>query len=643
MGKLKISKNKKSRSSKGTSGIPNWLLSIIIIIVTLAVVAVCVCTAIFSSGVIGRNSLAMGIDDIKVNQNMMAYFFRVNYMNDLSNLENTLYYYELYGIDSSALGYSYPDTTKSLKDQPYHGVAGSDTWYNTILASTKEQVAEYLMFAAAAKKAGVALNDTDQAAVDSELDNVIASIRSSTGATSYTADACCELAFGEGVTAEDIRDALELQALATKMYAHLSETITAAVKGDDTRIDEQYNKTPNKFSYVDYYAFSFDVHYTDVITEKYGSDKKESDLTEAEKAEVLALYKEKIEKARANAEALSGKNTLIDFKEMITEFSTNEEYADIYNKQVEDLKSEDLPSEENIAIIKNTLIAKVIEEIANGEPEAINDVRSSKPEGATDSADYTYTIYDIQISQKFSDAIKATKNNLFASVVTILDTADVERAAYYESSEGAADDKISVWAFDSTRVTGEKKIFESGDGADDTKIDDLKSKNFSAQVIVLVKTPYKDLTRSRDFAYLLYTSETAAKAALTELEKIEGLDEDKFLALASSESNPASAYQSMKDYPVGAMGSEDFDEWLFSANTKPGSYTKEAIKMNDGSYMVALYVKQNTTPEWKTLVIDYLANEDYTKATQDITNEFQNKIAASPSVMDGLKDSAYVY
>ncbi len=583
------------------------------------------------------NITAMSLNGIEVTQKMMTYFFRVNYMNDLSNLENTLYYYELYGIDTSALGYSYPDATKSLKDQPYYGVAGNDTWYNTILNLTKEQVTEYLMFAAAAKKADVALNDTDQAAVDSELDNVIASIKSSTGATSYTADACCELAFGKGIRAADVRDALELQALATKMYTHLSETITAAVEGDETRINELFEEKPHLFSYVDYYSFSFDVYYDDVVSEKYGIDKYAEDLTDEEKEVVLALYKEKIEKARANAEALASKATLVDFKSMIAEFTANEEYNGIYDIQVKNLRYDKLPIEEDLYHIKKTLITNVINEISNGEPEAINDVKS-------DSEDESIQlIYDIAVTPEFAAAIKNTKENLFSTVVAILDSANCERIYYYESKEGAADDEISVWAFDKARVDGEKTIFESGDGADGAKIDDLNSKKFSAQVITLTKSPYKDLTLTRDFAYLIFTSEEAAKTAITEVAKIENLTTDNFLALASSETNPAYGSQLIENFAIGLMENYEFDEWLFSENTKPGDYTKEIIDMGNGSYMVALCVKQNNIPEWKYNVIQYLADEDYIKSEEELTNKYTPQIVENTEATNNLNASASTY
>ena len=643
MGKVKISKNKKSRSSKGTSGIPNWLLSTIILVVALVVIGVCITTAILSSGIIGRWSLAMGIDDIKVNQNMMSYYFRTNYINQLNQLSSYASYFGGSGSDIYAtLGL---DVNKSLKDQtyaPFGMTSGTASWYDTILESTKNQVTEYLIYAAAAKDAGITLTDEEYASLDASVDSVVYSIMEATGAYSYSADACCELAYGDGVTADDVRDALELQMIATKMSTYLSEKVTSDIKADEDRINSVYNEKSHLFNYVDYYSFSFDVHYDDVIAELYGSDKTVETLSDGEKESVLKLYKEKIEQARERAEELFGKTTLTDFKAMITEFSANDEYSGIYDKAVTGLATDDIPKEEDLAKIKNTLIENVLKEIEVGEPEAINDVRTNKPEEGSESTDNIYTIYDIEISQKFSDAIKATKNNLFATLVSILDTANCENVYYYESTEGAADDKISVWAFDKERVAGEKKIFETGDGADNEEIK-VESESFSAQVVVLTKTSYKDLTRSRDFAYLLFTSEDAAKTAINEVGKIEGLNKDKFLELASSESNPAGAYQFIEDLAIGTMGSVDLDEWLFSTNTKVGAFTETPIKMDDGSYMVALYVKQNSTPEWKYQVIQYLANDDYTKAETEMKTKFTPKITNSPAVMDKLKDSVYAY
>ena len=651
MGKLKISKNKKPRSTKGTSGIPNWLLSTVIIVVVLAVASFCICSAVFNSGVIGRNTMTMELGDLEVNENMMNYYFRTNYISILSNLSTYTSY-----LGENQLGL---DATKSLKDQPFkpfptypymaqsllssYGIDSSATrsWYDTILLITKKQVTEYLIYAKAAQDKGITLDAADQETVDMALDNVIYEIMASTGAYSFSYDACCEMAYGEGVTADDVREAIELQMLASKMSTQMSNSIESSVKADDNRINNTYNENTKLFNYVDYFAFSYDVYYEDVVKELYGSDKKSDKLTDDEKKAALIKYEEKIKQAKKRAEELSSVKTLDEFKAIITEFTANEEYAGVYETAIKDLKSEDLPKTEDLATIKNTLIANVIKEIEASEPNAIDDVKTTKAaEGATDKTD-KYSIYDIEITKKFADAIKSTKNNLFATVVSVLDAAECEKVYYYDP-EGDETDPISEWIFGKGRVTGEAKVFETGDGADDAKVE-AKTNSFNARVIVLTKTSYKDLTRSRDFAYLLYTKEAAAKTAITELGKIEKLDKDKFLALAESTSNPADAHQFIEDCVIATMGSAELDEWLFADTTKIGDYTKTAIKMSDGSYMVALYVKQNVTPEWKYQVMQHLMEEDYTKAETEMKNKYTASIVEDADALKGLLDVTTAY
>ena len=76
MGNLKISKAKKKNNSKGTSGIPNWLLSVIISLVLIAVVAGCTFYFISNAGWPMRWTTAMELDGYKVDVNMMSYYYK---------------------------------------------------------------------------------------------------------------------------------------------------------------------------------------------------------------------------------------------------------------------------------------------------------------------------------------------------------------------------------------------------------------------------------------------------------------------------------------------------------------------------------------------------------------------------------------
>ena len=80
MGKLKVSKAKKNKNSKGTSGIPNWLLSTLVIITVVAVLLTCVGTVLASSGLPMKMITPMSYDgEYKLDGNVMKYFFSTQY------------------------------------------------------------------------------------------------------------------------------------------------------------------------------------------------------------------------------------------------------------------------------------------------------------------------------------------------------------------------------------------------------------------------------------------------------------------------------------------------------------------------------------------------------------------------------------
>lgn len=632
MGKLKISKTKKSRSTKGTSGIPNWLLSTIIIVVVVAVLAVCISTAVFSSGIVGRLTTAMKLNDIKVSKNMMSYFFRTTYINQINT------YAQYVGENGNPYTLVGIDPTKSLKDQK--SFDEKSTWYDYLLDMTKKSVSQYVVYAAAAKDAGVKLDDADMAEIDATVENIILNIRYSTGmyGGGYSDDACIATAYGEGVKKSDIRDALELQFIAEKMSNKKGEDIESDVKGDKDRIDKAYKDDNKLFNYTDYLIFSFDVSYEDVVADTY-PDKKAEKLTEAEKDKVLSVYKERIETARKNAEKLAEKNNVKDYNAFIADFVINEEYTTVYDKAMNGVKSDKLPSETELKTIKEKIISAVLTEIAEGKTTANDDVKSN-----TDKTEYT--IYDIKITKEFAEKVKTFKQNLFSTVLSTVDASNVERATYYEPEEADKDkETVSTWAFDAKRKALDIKKFETGDGAnkETIKIDTNSTKKFSAEVVLLTKPSYKIETLSRDFAYLLFTKEDAAKAAIESIKKMDKLTKDSFLKLAEDEKNPADAHQFIEDCVIYSMQSDVLDEWLFNADTKEGSYTTTPLKMSDGSFMVALYVKQNSTPEWKYRVMSKLINDDYTEFEDGIFDKFEKKVEYKDSVLKDLEDKGYAY
>ena len=621
MGKLKISKTKKNKNSKGSSGIPNWLLSTLVILVVVAVLATCIATWVASSGVTMRWSTAMSLDDYKVDGNMMAYFYQTTYMNFMNNY-------------SSYLSYLSFDQYTDPRDQEFNPEGSYDsaflqasddveTWFDYFMVQTKDSVKNLLIYCAEADKLGITLSDEDQAEIDTSMETLLINIRSSYGAGLSDAT-CIANVYGNGVSKGDVRKAMELSALASKAAQQISDDIEESITDD--RINSTYNDNKLDYDLVDYFSYSFDVYYDDVVAEKYGDDKKADDLNDEEKAAVLALYKEKIAAAHASAKELATKTTLDEFKKWIIDYSAKELYAEQFDSAMENVTSEQKPSEENLATIKDKTIAAVIKEVTEGKTEVTEDVVTTEAD-----SNKTYTLYEISVSAEFAEAAKTLKSKLFDAVTSAKEDGLYEKTNYVApDSEGTKDD-LSEWAFSADRKVNDVTNIETGDGANEAEVT-VSTERFTATVTILTKTVYRDETLSRNFAYMLFTDEAAAKTAVEAIEAVEGLDKDKFLNIANDENNPADASTYLEDCVIGTMASEALDEWLYSATA--GDYTKTPITMSDGSFMVALYVSEGSTPAWKYTVKSSIYNEDYTSYETRMNEDFASSVVVNDKVIN---------
>ena len=493
-------------------------------------------------------AIAMKIDDIVVTKSMMSYFFRSDYAK----------YIGIYAQYAGLLGSETPyacagiDPDKSLKNQQCSlgvttngangQISGLDksSWYVYLLEQTKETVSQYLVYAAAAKEEGIVLGTDEKKIIDTEVEETILTIRDSLNLSKDTSDdLCCRKAFGAGVQKQDVWDAIALKTLATKMADTKEKEINTAIKNDDDKINAKYNQNPNLFHYADYLYFSFEVDYEDIAEELYPNVSALSDIQEEN---VKAVYKERIEKARKNAEELATKKTAEEYKAFISDFTDDPEYA----------------------------LCEYVE--------------------------------------------------------------------YSEDSE----DVIESWVFNADRQQFDSKVFEYGDGAKGNT-EDIYHYVFCAEIVLLIKPSYKMETLSRDFAYLLFSDENSAKTAINAVKSLDNLTKESFLKLAENENNPAVNHGFLEDCAIFDMQDYDFDEWLFDQDLTEGSYTTTPLALSGNSYMVALYVKQNSIPEWKHRVIETLSSENFTDFENSITSKFKTKIQLSDDVLSKLEDSATTY
>lgn len=637
MGKLKVSKVKKNKNSQGTSGIPNWLLSTLVIITVVAVLATCIGSAITTSGLPMRLSTAMSYDNYKVNGNMMKYFFSEQYNNVVNNQYNTFAQYSQFlGQDMTFEKYmeQYVGFNPNLPlDEQKYGDGKDEaikTWKDYFEDQTTKSVKQLLIYRAEALKLGIELDKDDKANIDDQIEQLLSQLRSYY--PSLSDSKCLANAYGEGVSKTDIRNAIELSVLASKAAQKISDKIEDDIT--DNRIEEAYNKDKNKFDLIDHLSYSFEVDYVDIIEEVAGDGKTADKLTAEEKTKVNNKYKEEIKKAHDKAVELANVKTPEEFEKWVINYSTTEFYDKEFNSATSKLTDKEKPSKEDLEAIKEEMISAVIKDVEAGKLD--DKVFEEKKDGETT----TYTVYGKTVVKAFADAAKTLKSSLYNAVVTEKDYCNNEKTNYvFPETDDDEEDKFSVWAFAADRKVNDIKNIETGDGADGAEIDTSKTLNkFTAEVSIIKKTAYKDETISRDVAYMLFTKEDMAKKAVEALEATKDLTKDKFLKVADDENNKADAHSDLEDYFIGNMQSADFDNWLLAA--KKDEYTKTPIKMSDGSFMVAYYVGEGELKAWQDTVKGAIYEDDY-KAYEDKMNEdYGAKIVINNKIIDKINIGA---
>lgn len=619
MEKMKVSKK------SNNSGMPTWVLSLIIIAVLVMVLAICLVSVITSSGVISRMTTAMKTENFKINQNMMDYFYHSAYSTFVSSstystLKNG------YSLNSGA-NQGLPLTEQKIGDGQYDNLVGSDyngkTWHDFFLDKAVENAKSILAYCEEAEVRSITLDDTDLEAVDANISTLILSIKYSNQVYYNMEDnALISEAFGKGVKKNDIKDAMKLMSLSSKVQNKIIEELTDAITTD--RINSEYNENSKEYDFVDYLRYAFDVKYETVskkVLAEIGEDAKEED----HKDEILAEYKKQIEEAIAKAAELAKITDKDEFLKAALTYYLDENYSDIYDdvKESDKLVDDVIPDKETEDKIKAAMIEKLFEEF-------FVDDRKSEATDDVEERDGKYYVYDIEVEKAYGEFITNLKNKLFTKIGSEESSILNEKSKYTKPAEGKEEDEDDKWLFDSDRKAGDVTVIDDGDGADGAEIE-VDKKYFSTDVYLMIKPRYIDDTPVRNGAYMIFTSEDSAKSAIESLGKVSSLTTDAFLTVASA--TGAGNYTELSDYIKGQMGSDDFDEWMFSDERKQGDYTTEAIKVGSSSFIVGYFDNVGERKAWQATVKSALLSDDLTAEQTRITEKFTPTVVVKDSVM----------
>lgn len=635
MGKMKISNNKK----RTNGGMPSWLLSLIVGLVALIVVGTCLASFVGSTGIIGRMSTAMESENHSVNQPMMTYFYQTAYSSFVSgtyyqtlgsgcSLNNSTYGNGGLSLDKQTIGKGQYDSI--LVPAEYNG----KTWHEYFMDQASATVKNLLVFCEVAEERKLALTDEEKDEVKLSAEALVEQIRASKdsyGSTPYAGlsdNACISAAFGDGVKMSDVVKALELTALAGKAQSDVSKELLDKVTVD--RINAEYDANPKHYDLVDFLTYGFTVKYDAVSKEvlaEIGEDAKEAD----HKDEILAAYKKKIAEAIEKAKALSA----ITDKDEFLKFVLNDKLDSIYEDTYEELKekakleAKALPTEEDAAAIKEAMVAKIFEELF---AEEVKDTAADDVEERKEGEITKFFAYDIEVAKIYGDFLTDLKASLYSSLLSTKKTCLSEQSTYTVPEKAEDEKESQKWLFDENRKEGEATLIEDGDGAKGAEVA-ATDKHYTADVYLMVKPRYRDEVKVRDGAYMVFTKEDAAKAAIEALKAKGTVDLEAFLAIAEEK---ADGHSELKDYVEGSMGSESFDAWFLDESRAKGDYTAEAIKEGTSSFIVAYFEQVGEITGWQADVKYTLYNKDYESAIKAYTDKYAPTVVSNDKVLDKI-------
>ncbi len=210
----------------------------IAIVCTILVVAILGSLVVYSnlvtSGFFLRNTVSATTENYEVSNAVFSYFFN-NYYQEFA----------------STYGYYFPiDANKSLKGQACSMYSDGTTWFDYFAANAKSSLSNTLAFCEEANARGITLDEEDYKAIDDAIDSIKANAKQAGVSTSYYVYAM----FGTGVNVKDIRQALELTALASKC----SKEITDAYNYGEADYNKYVEDNPYALLYAQYAAFDME-------------------------------------------------------------------------------------------------------------------------------------------------------------------------------------------------------------------------------------------------------------------------------------------------------------------------------------------------------------------------------------------------
>ncbi len=598
--------------SKAKKTTPAWLYSLIAIVVAAVLLVGVVAGLVSKNGLVMRMTPAIKSENYTINGNMLRYMFQTEYQNFHNSYSDTLQYFSL-------------DTSKSLKEQTFGDTSAgsaletaylgefSGTWYDYFMNSVTAQAKEILIYCEEAKARGIELDDDDYANIENSvlsIDYMVQMYNLYYGG-SYNRASYISATYGEGVKEKDIRNFLELSALASKCAEQISDELIDAIT--DERITAEYEQNKLDYQNTDYSYYTMSVKFSDLAKELIEGYDGSAALTDEQTATVLEAYKSKIAELKEKAATFAAYTDISEFEKDIFNDIASTNFDSLY--ATEALADADKLSDEALAAVKTAMITKLMEEL-DADAEATTDDTEKDDETST------ITVYGQTVTENASKAIFNIKSSLFKTLTSSKSTYIVEKVYYNEA------DEVSKWAFEAARAVGDVKTVETGDGSNGSEVANTTG-TFSVSVYMLKKPAYLDEEVGRRLAYMTFNSLADANAAIATFRAGGDITEEAFLKVAEEKSATNHSYT--ENYFKGIWGYDDLDKWLYDEATTPGSYSlpiliEEAADENSSDlYGVFFYTKDGQI-SWKLSVESVIYTNDAEAKYAELSEKYATSV-----------------
>ncbi len=592
MGKAnRIKSGRNVSATKKNKKDSSFLYTLLLSLVAAFVAIVIIVSSILSTGVIMRSKKAIYTDNYTINGAVLQYMFMADYQDFLNTYS---YYVQAFGLD----------TTKSLAKQEFSSTAASflgsfeGTWKDYFMSNLKSQTEQLLVYCEVANEKGIKLEEADIAVID----EAIHSLEHSAQDSGYSLDSFLEMSYGKGVKIKDVRQALELSSLASKVAEVIDAELMDAITDDE--INAKYSENEKNYNVKDYIYYTMSVEYDSVVEEVLPDYDGKTELTEEQEKTVLEAYKKKIEEAKSKAEVFENYTTVDDFKNAVLEDIAYTSFESFY--KTEALADADKLSDTDLQTVKVALIAEVIDEVKN----------DAEMADATIEADGAFTAYDVTLAgENTAKAIDNVKTKLYNSLNSSKDSLFTQKVKY------DSENTIPKWAFDEAEGIGDTNKLSFGDGAAEGEIEN-KSGYFDIAVYMVASDEYCDKTLAKDVGYMTFADEATAKKAIESFKTSANKDYAAFEAVAKSCS--AVSVGKFENYLEGQLSYGNYETWLYDDETVVGSITETPVtnaSTTASEYAVFLYYGDGDEA-WYIDVKNAIFVDDYQEYYKTITEKY---------------------